>query len=463
MLKLKTWTRGEKGSAMIAALGIMLVLNIIAVSALAISASQVSVTTQERKGNQAFNIAEAGLNEAIWKINNATSYSPTISSPDIGTVQGGSYKVTIAAVTGNSSQRKITITGYSPDMTNPKAKKRTIEAIVEVAPTVLSFGMFTGGWVDQGGSPSVFFAPLAYSAPGARGADFGSNYEITFSDNGCRYNEPGSATYNSLFGSPAVPMGDIVTAGPNGRVTVKGKVENTAAELMADSNKVYIRNIVHLANPMTFPTFNFENQPSYTGSYKEMAALNTTNGTNNSPLGNGVYTSAQFATMLAKPANADLHLTGVIYVDGEVIINKNLTIDNGALIVKNTNTAKIALTVNGGAALKVNHTSEASKSLLGIGLFSAAGNKAKFTDTGTVTSEGIVYAETTVDLFKGNLTVKGCLLVKMAESSSIPSVFAKNGTVIIQYDPRVQATNGMTSTGNTYVQRVVSWKEINSP
>lgn len=444
---------------MITALGIMLVLDIFAIGALTLSASQMTVATQARKGNTAFNVAEAGFNKAIWKVNNVASYAPSSVSPDVGTVQGGSYKVTMSDVAGNSNRKMMTITGYSPDMTNLKAKKRTIQAVVEVAPTVLSYGMYSGGWVDQSGSPNVYFAPLDYRAPGARGADFGSNYEISFGDNGCSYNQPGSSTYDSLFGSPAVPMGNIITAGPNGRVTVRGTTVTTAAQLMSMEGKTYISQIIHTASPMTFPTFDFETP--YAGSYKEMAANNTSNGANNSLSGhNGVYTKAEFATMLGKASNQDLTLNGVIYVDGEVTVSKNLTINNGSLICKNTTSGEVALTVSG--ALRVTHGA-GTKNLIGIGLFSSSGTTAEFRDSGTVIADGLVYAETTADLFKGNLTIKGCMLVKMAESSSIASINAKNGTVIIQYDPQVAATNGMTAMGSIFVRRVVSWKEINSP
>lgn len=456
--------RGERGSALIAALGIMLVLDLFAVSALAISVSQNTVSTQEKRGNQALNVAEAGFNQALWKIDNDSGYTPTTISPDAGSVSGGVYEISMDTVPGNSNQRKITVTGYEPNKTNPKAKKRKIEATVEVAPKVLSYGMFAAGWIDiQGATGMTYLAPLDYRQLPAKGADMGSNFDIKYNDAGIQLNERGTkvgeqATYDALFGNPSIPMGDIITAGPNSHVYANNSIVNTAAELMDYAGKVHVNQITHLNDPMVFPTLNFEGPP-YSGSYKEMAAMNTSNGAKNSPsTGTGVYTQAEFAALIS--ANSNLTLQGMIFVDGNVTIgiNKNLTINNGGLIVKGT--TAVALEVKNKGALTINHTTTASKVLPGLAVYSTSGNLSGFLNGGTITIDGLVYTETTAAADPSTtLSIKGVLMSN--GSSAAASIVNKNASIIIQYDPQVTATQGMLTLGSLYVRRVVTWKEVN--
>lgn len=459
MKKVKGFRFDEKGSALIAAVGILFMMDLFAVAALGISVSQMTLATSERHTNQAFNVAEAGLNKAIWKIGNVVDYAPTETAPDTGVLDNGEYSIYLTSVAGSDTQKRISATGYSPDRTSARAKKRKIEATVETAPLILSFGLFTGGWVDHAGSAEVFFAPLDYRVPGARAADFGSNDEIYYQDDGVTINNPGSSTFDALFGNPPIAMGDIILAGPAARLSVKGTIMHTAAEFMAQENKAHIRNLVFLAEPIQFPTFNFEGSP-YEGSYKQMAGLNMKNA---GKYGlavdhNGIFTKAEFAALIA--ANSNLVLEGVIFVDGEVSIgaNRNVTINDGGLVVKNVTTSVVALNVASRGALTVGHSSQASKRLPGVALFSAEGNKARFTDAGTVLVDGILYAESTSDLTKGNLTIRGCFLVKAAVTGA--SVIAKNGTVILQYDPDVTVVSGITNPGSSYVRRIVTWKEV---
>lgn len=457
--------REDNGSALIAALGIMLVLDLFAVSALALSVSQNTLSTQERRGNQALNVAEAGLNQAVWKTDNVTGYAPTSVSPDTGTVQNGYYEITMSNVPGISNQRKMTITGYEPSKTNPKAKKRRVEAIIEVAPKVLSYGMFAAGWIDiQGATGMTYLAPLDYRQLPAKGADMGSNFDIHYNDVGIQLNYRGTkvgeqATYDALFGNPSIPMGDIITAGPNSHVYAKGNIVTSGAALMTAQNKVFVNNIVHLNNPMVFPTLNFEGPP-YSGSYKEMAALNTSNGAKNSPsTGTGVYTQAEFAALIA--ANSNLTLQGMIYVNGNVTIgmNKNVTINNGGLIIKGT--IANGLTVSNKGALTVNHTTLTSKVLPGLAVYSTTGTTTGFLDGGTMNVDGLVYTEKTAAVDPSStLSIKGVLMSN--GSSSAASIINKNGSIIIQYDPQVTATQGMLTLGDLYVRRIVTWKEVNA-
>ncbi|MFH1736327.1 MAG: hypothetical protein ABH838_00345, partial [Actinomycetota bacterium] len=359
----------DKGSVLIAALGIILVLDLFLAAALIMSMRQLNAVKQERSGSRAFNVAEAGMNTAIWKVGNVSNYAPTVTTPDVGQTQTGEFEISMSTLAVD--QRQITVTSYVPNRTDPKAKKRRIVATIEVAPKVLSYGMYAFSWIDiRGATARTYLAPLDYTQPGAKGGDMGSNYDIYFNDAGIRLNERGDKegeqnTYDSLFGNPSVPLGDLVTAGPDSEVYAVNTVATTIAELQDKCKHVYMAKITHLNNAILFPTLNFEGP----GGFKSMAEANMSNGGKYGlPAGrNSVFTKAEFAAIIS--ANNNVTLTGVIYVDGEVSLanNKNLTINDGGLIIKDSaGDPAAALTLANRASLRILHGSTASKKYPGL-------------------------------------------------------------------------------------------------
>jgi hypothetical protein len=451
---------GESGSALIAAIGIMMILDLFAVGALAISASQMTLSISERKTNEAFNIAEAGFNSAIWKVGNTSNYAPTEATPDWGTVTGGEYKVVVTDI--SSDQKRIEVTGYVPNRNNPKAKLRKIIATIEVGPKVLAYGMYAFSWIDiQGATARTYLAPLDYRQSEAKGGDMGSNYDIYFNDAGIQLNERGNQqgeqqTYDALFGNPSVPMGNLVTAGPNSRVHAVNTIVNTMAELNAKCPKVHFATILHLNNPITFPTLNFEGP----GGYKEMAQNNMANGTKYwaSPH-SGYFTKAEFASLVS--ANSNVELTGMVFVDGEVNLanNKNVNIIDGGFIIKDDPAVSAqALTLANRASLIIRHNSQASKVFPGLIVFTTAGNTASVVDKGTMEIDGLVYSERTYSESNSTVRIKGALLA--SGTSAEASIVNQNASIIIQYDPSVTDMVGLISLGDVFVKRVISWREV---
>jgi len=105
---------------------------------------------------QAVNLAEAGIDNAIWQLNKTAGNCP---SPYCGTEQvvgtTGSFIVTIQDKT--ASLKTITSTGYIPNATTPRAK-RTIKTDVLVSSETVSFRyavqVGTGG-VDMSNSSII--------------------------------------------------------------------------------------------------------------------------------------------------------------------------------------------------------------------------------------------------------------------------------------------------------------------
>lgn len=461
-LKYDRRNRGNAGSVLIAALGIILVLDLFLVVALALSMRQLNTVKQERTGSQAFNVAEAGLNTAIWKVGNVTNYAPTVESPDVGQTQTGEYEVTMSTLA--IDRRQITVTSYIPNRTDPKAKKRRIVATIEVAPKVLSYGMYAFSWIDiRGATARTYLAPLDYTQPGAKGGDMGSNYGIYFNDSGIRLNDRGNqsgeqSTYDALFGNPSVELGDLVTAGPNSEVHAVNEVATTQEQLHSKCKYVWMARITHLNNTIQFPTLNFEGP----GGYKSMAEDNTSNGGKYGlPAGrNSVFTKAEFATIIS--ANNDVTLTGVIYVDGEVNLpnNRNLTINDGGIVIKdNPSDTASALSLANRASLRVLHGSTESKKYPGLIVYTTVGNTASVVDRGTMEIEGLVFSEKTYSEQQSSVRIKGVLLA--SGTSAAASIVNDNSSIIIQYDPTVTDMSGLQSYGDLFVKRVIQWRETN--
>jgi hypothetical protein len=291
----------------------------------------------------------------------------------------------------------------------------------------------------------------------------GSNYDIYFNDAGIRLNERGTQqgeqnTYDALFGNPSIPLGDLVTAGPDSEVHAVNTVATTIAELQDKCTHVYMANITHLNNAILFPTLNFEGS----GGFKSMAESNTSNGGKYGlPAGrNSVFTKAEFAAIISSISNVTL--TGVIYVDGEVSLanNKNLTIDNGGLVIKdNAGDPDTALTLANRASLRILHGSADSKKYPGLIVYTTAGNTASVVDRGTMEIEGLVYSEKTYSEQQSSVRIKGVLLA--SGTSAAASIVNDNSSIIIQYDPSVTDMSGLQSYGDLFVKRVIQWRETN--
>lgn len=108
------------------------------------------------RSEQATAIAEAGVEYALWQLNEtAGAYAPPaggelVTLPPTGTTTG---QVVIKFLTGGTSQlKKIEATGYIPDLNNPRAK-RTIKTDAIVSSSQIAFNyaiqVGTGGVVME--------------------------------------------------------------------------------------------------------------------------------------------------------------------------------------------------------------------------------------------------------------------------------------------------------------------------
>ncbi|HQT82955.1 MAG TPA: choice-of-anchor R domain-containing protein, partial [Candidatus Paceibacterota bacterium] len=98
---------------------------------------------------QALALAEAGMDEAAYQLNQNPSYSGESNTP----LGGGVFTVTVSSIDSNT--KLITATGYLPNSTSPTAEK-TVKAEAGINSNIVSFRYGvqtgTGGFVLSGGA-----------------------------------------------------------------------------------------------------------------------------------------------------------------------------------------------------------------------------------------------------------------------------------------------------------------------
>lgn len=106
------------------------------------TASEVASHRISVNKEKALNIAEAGVEMAIWKLNNQAGYSGE-SNTSFG---GGTYDISVTTV--DSSKKTITVTSYIPNNSN-STSSRTIKVNANIGTTTISFHY--GAQVGAGG------------------------------------------------------------------------------------------------------------------------------------------------------------------------------------------------------------------------------------------------------------------------------------------------------------------------
>ncbi|MCX6766718.1 MAG: hypothetical protein NT170_02975 [Candidatus Moranbacteria bacterium] len=105
--------------------------------------------TQNIVEKQALQLAEAGIDQAAYKLNDNSNYNGESNT----TLGNGTFSVSVSNV--NSSTKTITATGYVPNSTNPKAIK-IVKTTMTISNSVIAFNYGvqagTGGFVMTGGA-----------------------------------------------------------------------------------------------------------------------------------------------------------------------------------------------------------------------------------------------------------------------------------------------------------------------
>jgi cytoskeletal protein CcmA (bactofilin family) len=135
-------TTSQSGQILLLALVFMVIVTSLVVSLVGYAASQIKAHRQAVAREQGINIAEAGAELAIWKLNNQAGYSGETNT----SYGNGVYSVTITNLSGTS--KLVKVDSYVPNATNPKAH-RTVQ--ITTATGTENLGFNYGVQIGAGG------------------------------------------------------------------------------------------------------------------------------------------------------------------------------------------------------------------------------------------------------------------------------------------------------------------------
>ena len=156
----------RRGFALVAAIIFLTVILILGAAMVASTVQELDTASKIKKDTQAFNLAEAGIDYASWKIYNTGKANLVLPVTwTNSTLLPGSFKVTVSEyVAGSRDNLVVFATGYAQDTTASKeqvyqAQIKVIGSFMTTGPStenhIFDFGVFSGGPLTMGGSLNV--------------------------------------------------------------------------------------------------------------------------------------------------------------------------------------------------------------------------------------------------------------------------------------------------------------------
>ncbi|MBI5003761.1 hypothetical protein HZC00_01570 [Candidatus Kaiserbacteria bacterium] len=250
---------------------------------------------------QAIALAEAGIDKAIYELNQNAGYTGEVNTA----LGAGTFTTTVTAV--NSNTKHVTVVGYVPNSTSPRAM-RTIKADVTINADVIAFQF--GVQSDNGG------VDLQNSAS-VRGNLF-SNGPIT------------GANSN-------IVRGDVISAGPSGLIDGIYATNTARAHTITDSDidkDAYYQSIsgtsiggTSYLGSADVATSSLPIPDTQVEEWKTAAAAG---GVHTTPC---PYTISSSVTIGPKKINCDVTISGgTVTLAGPLWVSGNLTIKNSPTI-----------------------------------------------------------------------------------------------------------------------------------
>lgn len=144
--KIKILPKGSPGQVLIVGIIFMGVILILSAALFSRVTSYIHFNSNDITREQATNLAEAGLERTLWKLNTTAGACDASCTTETALGTTGTFEVSI---TNKSSNLKtITSTGYIPNKANTRAK-RTIKTDVTISDTLIAFNF--GVQVGNGG------------------------------------------------------------------------------------------------------------------------------------------------------------------------------------------------------------------------------------------------------------------------------------------------------------------------
>ncbi len=154
MKKVVSSSKNQNGQVLIIAIIFMAVILILSAAMLSKVGNYLRFGANSVQGEQAIELAEAGVDNTIWQLNKNGGICPAACTNETQLGAIGTFKVTV--VDNSLTLKTVTSTGYVPNSTNPK-KKRTIKVQVQVDNTQIAFH-----YAAQTGDGGLYMSNSAY-------------------------------------------------------------------------------------------------------------------------------------------------------------------------------------------------------------------------------------------------------------------------------------------------------------
>lgn len=142
MLSITKKQKNQNGQIIIISVIIVAILTLIAGSLLTYTALQLRAGRTAISHNQTLDLAEAGLDKALYELNKNPSYAGEADTA----LGNGTFSITVSSI--DSSNKRITATGYIPNSSSPTSAT-TVKASVSIDTSMVSFNF--GVQVGAGG------------------------------------------------------------------------------------------------------------------------------------------------------------------------------------------------------------------------------------------------------------------------------------------------------------------------
>ncbi len=325
----------SKGFLLIASYLLLSALMVFALGAFTFATSYIKSSERNKNKIMAFNIAEAGFDDAYYRVKNSTvsyPWSSGYTSMTSGGFQGG-YSTTVTDM--GSNIKRIVVTAYSPAQTSTTeaVETRTVTGYVQTTPaSAFNFGIFAKDSVSMNGNASTdgynsntgTYAATRIATGGSVGTDSTTNNTVTLNGN------------TSIGGSVTTGVGStpnsVISLTGNAVITGSRAAATTAQNPAAASTSVSSSGALSISgnNTVTLAagTYNYSSLSiSGNGQLVASGAVKIYVSGSISIAGNGISTSS------SKPPNMLIYATGTsnVSLSGNGVMYAGIYAPNSAV------------------------------------------------------------------------------------------------------------------------------------
>lgn len=383
----------NRGVVLIVTILLMTMILLLSMFILSFSLSEDKISKSQSLGAKTYYLAEAGIQEMVWKLKNDSTYKNNFETDEDWTTSftrtepfgSGSGSYTVSVVNSSLAHGIITSTG-TIDIGNGKTTQRIIKTFV--------------------------YRAMGQSGIGNNAGYADGNIEVSFSV--VNFHN-GSAHSNNNFDAKG-----LSTVNVDDDLNIANQYIKSSLSTVNVGGTLYAANHPPAAAAVEMPAIDFDSSDAN-------SLLNTAD---------AVYTSSQFDSLMASNQNLVLN-NDITYVTGDVELKGNQTITvNGLLVVGRDlivgrSFCRGLLSRCGNSSLIINHTAGKKSGVLVkrkiyLELF-----------TGTININGVVYANDQLNIlsfpFGFNFDVTGGLISRKLSVISVwePLNITHDNTILV--------------------------------